>query len=144
MYVRKYFDEKSKQTAIKITKSIHEAFINNLKTISWMDDKSRVAAIGKAKAMHFHIAYPDELIDDNKLKLYYRDLELEPNSLLHSVMRIRRFVSDHTLKKLRQPLNKTDWEEHSIPTKVGGFYSISENSIRKSFERAIQVQFLNI
>lgn len=134
MYVRKYFDEKSKQTAITITKSIHEAFINDLKSVSWMDDKSREAAIAKAKAMHFHIAYPDELVDDEKLQQYYRNLELEPDSLLHSIMRIRRFLSDHTLSKLREPLNKTDWEEHSIPTKVGGFYSISENSIRMSFD----------
>lgn len=131
-YIRKYFDENSKSEALNITKSIHEEFINNLKGVSWMDEESRTAAIAKAVAMHFNIAYPDELIDDQKLEKYFHGLELSSDSFIHSVMNIRKFTSERTMSKLRVPINKTDWETHSIPTKVGGYYSISENSIRMS------------
>lgn len=144
IYVRKYFDEHSKSEAINITKSIHEEFINNLKRVSWMDEKSRAAAIAKANAMHFNIAYPNELADDRKLEEYYRGLELRPDSLIHSVMNIRKFTNDHTIGQLRQPINKTDWKVHSIPTKVGGYYSISENGIRMSFQMLIWKDWLHL
>lgn len=35
------------------------------------------------------------------------------------------------LKKLREPVNKTDWITHGRPAVVNAFYSPLENSIRK-------------
>lgn len=129
-YVKKYFNEDSKRAAAIVTKSIHEEFLKTLNTVPWMDEDSRMAAITKANNMQFHIAYPDELVDDNKLEEYYRGLELEPDSLLHSVVRIHKFLDIRATKELRKPVNKTDWETHSKATSVNAFYAPAENSIR--------------
>lgn len=98
-----------------------------------MDEETRAAAIEKAQSMTSHIAYPDELTDNNKLEEYYSGLELEPNTLLKNVLRIRIFKDNHIIHKLRKPVNKTDWETHTMPATVNAAYSPLENSIRMSF-----------
>lgn len=113
--------------------NIREEFVKILKEVSWMDEGTRVAAIEKAESMTSHIAYPDELIDNNKLEEYYRDLELEPDTLLQNVLRVRTFKSKRLIQKLRKPVNKTDWESHTMPATVNAAYSPLENSIRKCF-----------
>lgn len=96
-----------------------------------MDEDTRKEAIEKAHKMDYHIAYPNELVDNNKLEEYYHDLELVTNSLFNNVQRVRIFKRNNLIRKLRLPVNKTDWETHSIPFIVNAFYSLLENSIRK-------------
>lgn len=98
-----------------------------------MDEKSRAAAKVKANNMHFHVAFPHELVDDEKLEKYYHGLELQPYSLLHNLIQIHKFFEVRSINKLRQPVNKTDWETHSLTTSVNAFYSPPENSIRNLF-----------
>lgn len=95
-----------------------------------MDDVTRAAAIEKAKSMTSHIAFPDELIDNNKLEEYYNGLELQPDSLLKNVLRVRTFNDKHSIQRLRKPVNKTDWESHTMPATVNAAYSPLENSIQ--------------
>lgn len=120
--------------AMQLAKAIQNQFIDTLRTISWMDDESRAEAIVKANRMVFHIAYPDELVDTNKLEEYYRDLELTSDSpsdsLIHSLVLVRKFFEKRSIDKLRKPVNKVDWETHSKATLVNAFYSPTENSIR--------------
>lgn len=129
IYVRKYFNEVSKKTAVNLANMIREEFLKTLKQVSWMDDESKKAAIGKANAMHFHIAYPNELIDNNKLEEYYRDVELEPDSLIHSVLSIRKSNINRMIRQLRELNNKTNWEKYSSSAEVNAFYTPSENGI---------------
>lgn len=140
LYVRKYFDEESKKAAVDLVTNIQEEYVNILREVSWMDEGTRAAAIEKAKSMTSHIAYPDELIDNNKLEEYYQGLELEPDSLLQNVLRVRTFKDVHLIKKLRQPVNKTDWEAHTMPATVNAAYSPLENSIRELFNRTKSIQ----
>lgn len=131
MYVRKYFDEDSKRAASCLVGNIRDEFFKTLTTVPWMDEVSRARALEKAHKMDFHIAYPNELIDNKKLNEYYDGLELESDSLFQNILRIRIFQSNHAIAKLRIPVNKTDWETHSMPAIVNAFYSLLENSIRK-------------
>lgn len=131
LYIRKYFNEDSKQAANSLVRNIHDEFLRTLKTVPWMDEASRAVAIEKANKIDYHIAYPSELVDNKKLEEYYNSLELETDSLLHNVLRIRNFKTEHVISKLRKPVNKTDWEAHSMPSVVNAFYSLLENSVRK-------------
>lgn len=130
-YVQKYFNEQTKQVAAVLTKTIHEEFIETLQNVPWLDEKSRAAAIVKVHNMHFNVAFPQELVDNEKLENYYRGLELQPDSLLQNIIQIHKFFHRRSINKLRLPVNKTDWETHSITTSVNAFYSFAENSIRK-------------
>lgn len=131
MYVRQFFDEKSRKTAVKVAKEIHEEFIETLKRVPWLDEESRKAAIDKANAMKFHIGYPDALINDTILDAHYQNLELRPDSYLRSMLRAQKFLTDRQISHLHQPVNKNDWIEHSLRlTNVDAFYSVIENSIQ--------------
>lgn len=130
IYVRKYFNSDTKAAVSQLVHSIRDELLYTLRTVTWMDEKTRMNAVAKALAMHFHIAYADELVDDNKLQAYYNGLELPADSLLHSILEIRKFRNQHLIDQLRKPINKTDWETHSIITAVNAFYSHTENSIR--------------
>lgn len=105
LYVRKYFNEESKQAALELVNYIRNAFINVLNEVSWMDDETRKAAINKAKALTYHIGYPDELADNKKLEEFYRELEIEPNNILLDTLRIEVFDLDNLFGKLRKPGN---------------------------------------
>lgn len=104
-----------------------------LHEVSWMDDKTKIAALEKAKAITNHIGYPDELGDDNKIEEFYRELDLEPDNLYNNTLKLAKFYADFELKRLREPVNKTEWIRHSRPASVSAAYSSLENSIRKCY-----------
>lgn len=130
IYVKKYFHAESKESITHLVNTVHKELLTALNTASWMDEKTKVAAIAKANSMHFHIAHPNELVDNNKMNEYYNDLELQSNSLLDNLLRIRTFNNKNLIKQLRKPINKTDWETHSMILSVNAYYSHTENSIR--------------
>lgn len=130
IYVRKFFNEESRQMAVKVAKLIHEEFLQTLNRVPWMDEATRISAILKANDMYFHIGYPDELLDDKKLDEHYKNLELQSDSLLYSAINIQKLNKDRKVSLLRIPVNKTDWAEHSTRTsRVGATYLVLENSI---------------
>lgn len=130
MYVRRYFNDESKKTAVDLVDNIRDEFINILHDVSWMDEETREEAINKAKALTTHIGYPNELADNNKLEEFFSDLEMEPDNLLLNTLRLAVFDNDYQFNRLRKPVNKTDWVTHSKPALVNAVYSSLENSIR--------------
>lgn len=129
LYVRKFFQEESRRAAIDLVEDVRGTFIDFLSVLPWMDGQTREAAVKKAKAITAHIGYPNELADNNELEEYYRDLDIQPDDLLLNTLRLTAFYFDRTLNKLREPVNKTDWEEHATPSIVGAQYKAKENSI---------------
>lgn len=114
-----------------MAKTIHEEFMKTLTNVTWMDQETKTAAIEKANAMRFNIAYPDELIDNNTLEEYYDGLELQSDALLQNVLRINKFNKKHVNRRLSEFVTRGDWEDFSSRiTKVDAFYSILENNIR--------------
>ena len=76
MYVREYFDEAARQSAIEMVKDIREVFTEMIDELEWLDEGTKLRAKEKATAMFSHIAYPDELLDDKKLTDRYEDASL--------------------------------------------------------------------
>lgn len=131
LYVREYFSEKSKESAIEMVDLIKNEFKKILQTVPWMDNKTRAAGLRKVEAMHNHIGYPNELMDDKMLIEFYKDIKLEPNEYLKSIMKLNRFRLTSEMEKLRRPVNKTDWETHSEVAVANAYYVWLENSIRE-------------
>lgn len=131
LYVRTFFNANSKQSVKNLVKSIHKAFIGNLNSVEWMDEKTRSLAFKKAHGMHFHIGYPNELLDDNKLNDYYDGLTMQPDSMFYNVMHIQQFLRNREINQYRKTINKTDWQTHSMVTAVNAYSSIMENSVGK-------------
>lgn len=123
----------SKKAVESLTYDIQDAFLEKLEKISWMDESTRHEAIRKAEAMIINIGYPDELIDDEVLDEYYRDLELNENvSLFHNVLRIRKFEHMYEIKQFREPIDRNDWRDHATRAAMVNAFNIpSHNTIRK-------------
>lgn len=132
LYVRKYFRQDSKATALEMVNGIRKEFEIILNEVDWMDEETRKSATNKLHAMSTHIGYPDEIMDNSKIEKYYENLEIDENNYLSSVLNMNVFGTDYAFNKLRKPVNKTDWVTHARPAVVNAFYSSIENSIRKT------------
>lgn len=132
LYVKHFFKKESRDMALEMVNAIREEFQGILKSVSWMDDSTRDASLEKAKKMTAHIGYPDELMDDKKLIEYYDNLTIDENQYFESMLNINKFDSEKALSKLRQVVNKSDWETHAYVAMINAFYNAAENSIRKS------------
>lgn len=131
MYVRKYFKQDAKKTALELVTNLRRAFIDILNQIPWMDDATRNSALEKARALTSHIGYPDELDDNKKLEEYYSGLELDSDNLFLNSLKVAKFELDYYYKKLHDPVNKTDWTTHAKVAVVNAHYAPLENSIRE-------------
>ncbi|XP_014207875.1 neprilysin-2-like [Copidosoma floridanum] len=129
LYVRKYFNKDAKSTVVEMVSDIRNEFIKILHTIDWMDNKTREAALDKAKSMTTHIAYPEELFDDEKLEKFYEKLEISSGSYLESALNLTLFGTEYAFEILRKPVNKSEWIYHGMSAIVNAYYSNTENSI---------------
>ena len=130
LYVKKYFDENSKATALDMVNGIRDQFNIILEEVDWMDDATKVKAKDKANAMVEHIGYPPELLDMNKLTDLYDGLELSSDDFFGNGLNMTVFGTNYAFSKLREKVNKTDWVRHGNPAIVNAFYSPLENSIQ--------------
>ena len=130
LYVKKYFDENSKATALDMVNGIRDQFNIILEEVDWMDDATKVKAKDKANAMVEHIGYPPELLDMKKLTDLYDGLELSSDDFFGNGLNMTVFGTNYAFSKLREKVNKTDWVRHGNPAIVNAFYSPLENSIQ--------------
>lgn len=137
-FVRKYFKQESKKSALEMVDAIKKEFEEILKQVPWMGETTREAAMTKIKTMHTHIGHPDELMDDQKLIDFYKTVAVDEDKYLESILSIQRFDFDRDFHKLRLPVNKTDWIKHSKQAQVNAFYSSLENSISELIDGQIR------
>ncbi|KAF2902340.1 hypothetical protein ILUMI_03845 [Ignelater luminosus] len=130
LYVRRYFNEDAKRNAEDLVTNLRKTFIEMLKQVDWMDGNTKKKALEKALAIESHVAYPQELLDDNKLNEYYSKLNPTTDNFLDYYLAIERFTNDVYFRELPLPVNKTDWTHHSYVTTVNAYYSTVENSIQ--------------
>eukprot|EP00092_Neocalanus_flemingeri_P037441 GFUD01040769.1.p1 GENE.GFUD01040769.1~~GFUD01040769.1.p1 ORF type:complete len:795 (-),score=190.06 GFUD01040769.1:142-2526(-) len=130
LYVSKYFDEKSKTTALEMVTEIRSQFESILDQVDWMDDSTKAKAKVKAQGMVEHIGYPPELLDMKKLEDLYDGLELGSDDYFGNALNMTMFGTNYAFSKLREKVNKTDWVRHGNPAVVNAFYSPLENSIQ--------------
>lgn len=131
LYVKKHFEESSKDAALEIVNGIRDEFEIILHTVDWMDEKTRQAALEKLQKMATYIGYPDEIKNNTILEEYYDGLEIDPERYYESYLNLNIFTTNQSYKKLRETVDKTEWERHAKPAQANAFYSSIENSIRK-------------
>lgn len=129
LYVRKFFNDKSKKHAQQIVDNIKSAFIDMLHKVTWMDESTKLAAVNKAKALIAHIAFPKELTNKTQLENYYESLALNESEYFMNALRMNKFKTEYALRELYEPVDKSDWLAHATPAMTNAFYSALENSI---------------
>ena len=130
LYVRKHFQKDSKIAALDMVKRIKVEFEKILRTVPWMDETTREAALAKLKKMATHIGYPEELLDDKKLIEFYKGASVDENKYFETLLKLNVWGTDKAFKKLREPVSKTDWKDRADPAEVNAYYDAIENSIQ--------------
>lgn len=131
LYVKNYFNEKSRSMADEMVTAIRNEFESVLKSVDWMDNETRKFALIKVKNMEKHVGYPQELVNDAILDKYYTNLTVEKDEYLKSYLKINRFQVENVMKKFRKPINKTEWELHSNVAIANAYYYWLQNGISK-------------
>lgn len=74
MYVRRFFRGDAKDKVVEMVHDIRDEFEDTLKTLEWIDPLTKRSAIRKAQAIKTHVGHPSELLDDNKITEYYKNV----------------------------------------------------------------------
>lgn len=151
LYVRNYFDQDSKKSVHDMVNVIKKEFEDTLKKVSWMDETTRAVALAKIKKMNAHLGYPDELLDDKKIILFHKNVEIDEHKFLESALNLEIFDVNITFNKYREivssfltylcnvrkinyffnQVNRSDWEWLVYSTMVNAFYDSLGNYICK-------------
>src|SRR4029077_19740048 len=113
LYVADHFPPEAKERALEMVNNLKEALADRIKAASWMDEKTREEALKKLAAFTVKIGYPDKWRD-------YSALKIDRGPYVLNVLRGDQFETNRELKKIDQPVDRTEWEMSS-PT-VNAYY----------------------
>ena len=121
-YGRTYFGEEAKKDIVSLVKKIIEMYKERVKNNQFLEEKTKEKAILKLSTMEIKMGYPDSV---NKV---YSLLKVEEDdSLLKSVMEVRKALILDNINKLFKPVDRTEW---AMPGHmVNACYNPSANDI---------------
>ncbi|XP_039296930.1 neprilysin-4 [Nilaparvata lugens] len=126
IYVQEYFNDEAKKSALDILRNIQTTYIHKLADVSWMDNRTKMAAQDKLQAMTPAIGYPDWYHNNTALQIYYKNLRFGPHHY-HNIQAYKRFTKLKNLRELRNPVDRNKW--YFSPATVNAFYSPTMNTI---------------
>ncbi|XP_076241067.1 neprilysin-4 isoform X2 [Calliopsis andreniformis] len=127
MFVKKYFDEKSKNDTLAMTRQIQRSFRELLNQTSWIDSETKELATEKVNAMLLRIGYPDFILQSELLNERYKDVVIRPDKYFENMLNILQHLTRVEQDRLGSPVNKTLW--NTAPAVVNAYYSRSKNRI---------------
>ena len=132
LYVKTYFDAKSKKVAEEMISNIKQEFKSLLSTIDWMDDPStRARAIKKAEQITTYVGYSPEILEEDKVMELYDGLELKEKwNYFTNIQKLRKHWTDLDFKKLTTKNLKNDWKKFSEAATINAFYNSLENAVK--------------
>ena len=120
LYVADYFPPQAKARADELVGNVRGAMADAIQSNSWMDDKTKQAALKKLTAITVKIGYPDKWRD-------YSKLDINRSSYFANSMRASLFEVDRQLKKIGKPVDRSEWG--MTPPTVNAYYNPNLNEI---------------
>jgi predicted metalloendopeptidase len=120
LYVAQYFPAASKARMQQLIDNLIAAYRADIATLDWMGPQSRQQAEGKLDKLAVKIGYPVKWRD-------YSALHFAKNDLVGNVMRANEFEYNRNLRKLGQPVDRTEWQ--MTPQTVNAYYDPEHNEI---------------
>lgn len=127
LFVKNAFHGDSKEKAEQMIDKVKLAFKNNLPHLSWMDPKTRTAAIDKANAVVDMIGFPEYINNVTLLDEEYKLLEINESEYFMNNIRNMKFVLRKNVEKLRKPPKENVWG--MTPPTVNAYYTPTKNEI---------------
>ncbi len=101
-YVARYFPPSEKARAQKMVVNIVAAFRARIEHLDWMSPETKAKAIAKLATLKVGVGYPDRWQG-------YKDLKIVAGDAFGNAERAERFEYKRNLKKLGQPIDRTEW-----------------------------------
>jgi predicted metalloendopeptidase len=120
VYVKQAFPPEAKRRALEMVGNLMAALRSDLTTLSWMSDATRKQAITKLEAFIRKIGYPDKWRD-------YSALTVDRGPYVTNMLRADSFDTQRQLRKIGQPVDKTEWD--MTPPTVNAYYNPAINEI---------------
>ena len=86
IHIKHMLDKPIKHKVTELVVDIKSSFLDTLKKVGWMDQKTKKHAVIKAEQMSYFIGYPEELLDDNNVEDYYQGVKSEYRKFQSSVL----------------------------------------------------------
>jgi putative endopeptidase len=119
-WVKQNFPPSAKDNMEKLVHALEAAMAEDLKTLPWMSDATKVEARKKLDAITDKIGYPDHWKD-------YSSLVVKRDDLLGNVERAGNFERKRNLAKFGKPVDPTEWG--MTPPTVNAYYNPPQNNI---------------
>jgi putative endopeptidase len=119
-YVAEVLPPDAKQRALDLVGHLKAALRARIETLSWMDESTRHAALGKLDALGSKIGYPDHWRDYSKLKIT-RD------SYYANVRAAVAFEAQRQFAKFDRPIDRGEWD--MTPQTVNAYNNPMRNEI---------------
>jgi predicted metalloendopeptidase len=120
IYVKEFFPPESKARMDELVKNLIAALREDLKTLPWMGEETRKAALTKLDAFTAKIGYPEKWRD-------YSALSIARGPYVVNVMASTLHEFRRDLGKIGRPVDRTDWE--MTPPTVNAYYNPQKNEI---------------
>lgn len=127
LYKEVNFKDSVKTEVEEMIVNIRAAFRNNVKTLTWMDEKTKKRVEEKASAMKDQVGYPDYIYNETRFRNKYEKLEILNDDLFQNRLNIIKFAHNRMLNKIRKPVDKTEWPMD--PQTINAMYSFNENGM---------------
>ncbi|CAF1366913.1 unnamed protein product [Adineta steineri] len=129
LYIEEYFHKDTRKETTEMINNIRNIFITMVNRSTWMDSKSKIIAIKKARAIKAKLAYPDYLERDDMTKLDKAYAEYNFNlSYMPNVLSVMQLHSKASLKMLRYPIDSEEWND-ILPTHFNAIHRLLANEI---------------
>ncbi|MDP3494320.1 MAG: M13 family metallopeptidase [Hyphomonadaceae bacterium] len=102
LYVKRNFSSSYKDDVDAIVANIRTAFAARLKRLDWMDEETRLAALGKLDALKQQIGHPDVWKD-------YSGLKVEQGKLFEAIYGAFEYTWDEQRADLHKPVDRSRW-----------------------------------
>ena len=120
LYVAEYFPPEAKARALELINNLKEALADRIKTLEWMDEPTKKAALEKLAAFQVKIGYPEKWRD-------YSTLMVDRGPFVLNELRAENFESKRELNKIGKPVDRTEWG--MTPPTVNAYYNPKMNEI---------------
>ncbi len=119
-WVKQNFPADSKANMEKLVEALKKALDEDIKTLPWMSDATKVEAEKKLMAFRDKIGYPAKWRD-------YSRLEVKRDDFAGNLARNAVFERNRNLHRLGQPVDESEWG--MTPPTVNAYYSPQMNDI---------------
>lgn len=127
MYVRKYFDERTRHDVVEIVNNIKMSVEEAISKADWMSENVKEKAMKKLKMMKQFVAYSDEFLDRTTVDELHGGIVAKNVSFFANVLNIYKFWRRNYYSNLHKPIDPSSWMEHRDVAVVNAFYDRSMN-----------------